>query len=105
VEVSRQAGVWRDRARRYHVFIDGEPVGAVADGGKWVGEVTPGPHHLYLKVDWCRSPTADFVIEQGETARFVCEPGGGPWRVLLDATVARNRYIALREWRGEPHRP
>jgi len=61
--------------------------------------VSPGQHRVYLKVDWCRSPTVDCVLADGERALFLCEPAGRPWRTVLDATVGYRRYIDLREWR------
>ena|SRR5205809_5099420 len=95
VEVERRAGVWRDRVRTYRVFMDDTRVGAVAEGATWTCPVTPGRHRLYLRLDWCRSPALEFEVVAGEVARFVCEPGGGPWRTLYDATVGRRRYISL----------
>ena len=36
----------------------------------------PGPHRLWIKLDFKQSNTIDFTVHADGTARFECEPGG-----------------------------
>ncbi len=46
---------WNNKAREIGIYIDGEKVGIIDDGGTQEYEVEYGKHEVYTKIDWCRS--------------------------------------------------
>ena len=95
VEVERVVSHWRDLARAYRIFIDGTEVGKVSYGSTCKLAVSPGPHRLRMKIDWCSSDEISFDAQPGEIASFRCGPNAGSWRILYDATIGWARYISL----------
>lgn len=61
---------WRNRARNFHVWIDGREVGTIANGSSEEYPIEPGIHTLQCKIDWCSSPELELTLKAGET-RFV----------------------------------
>ncbi|MES2332121.1 MAG: hypothetical protein V4539_21105 [Bacteroidota bacterium] len=48
--------------RDFGIYIDGQKVGTIAHGETKEFPVTPGPHIIYSKIDWCSSPQIPFEI-------------------------------------------
>jgi hypothetical protein len=47
---------WQNRIRKYHIYVDNEKVGEVANGETKDFLITPGQHTVVAKIDWCSSP-------------------------------------------------
>jgi hypothetical protein len=67
-----------DRYRRWDVVLDGEPAGAVANGGIAEMLVDSGPHTLRVGHRWWASPTLPFTVKNLQTVEFVCRPRPHP---------------------------
>jgi hypothetical protein len=57
--------------------------------------VAPGPHEVFLKIDWCRSERVDVDLAPDETARFRCGAQANFLTGLYWSTFGRRRYIRL----------
>jgi len=97
VEVQREFGGITDHLRSYKVVLDGEAVGRLRPGESCTFDVAPGPHELFLKIDWGRSEKIDVDVTAGQTARFCCVPRGNALTSLYWATFGSRHYIALTE--------
>lgn len=53
-----------NRMRDYHILIDGQKVGTIANGETKEFETTNGQHSLIAKIDWCSSPEINLNIDQ-----------------------------------------
>ena len=95
--VSRARDGYRDRFRRYKVFIDDAQVGLIGRGQTLRFDLPAGPHRLQLRIAWCSSPTLTATVEAGETTSFRCAPGGDPSEALDAVTVGAADYIALQQ--------
>ena len=58
-------------------------------------EVAPGPHEVFLKIDWCRSEGVDAHLAAGQAARFRCASRANLITGLYWITLGRRRYIEL----------
>lgn len=63
-------------------------------------EVAPGPHEVFLRIDWARSQTVELDLGEGETAHLECEPKGTAFSAPLYAFFRPRQYLELR--RVEP---
>ena len=95
IVLTRARGGWRDRARGYVVMIDDQEVAKVRRSQRLELPVTPGRHEVFLKIDWCRSPTVTVDAQPGEIIQLFCEPGGSPREGLRDVTGNTGSYITL----------
>jgi hypothetical protein len=93
--VTRARGGWRDIARSYAVMIDGEPVAKVRRGQRLELPITPGRHDVFMKIDWCRSPSVDVDARPGEVIRLSCAPGGSAGAGLEAVLADTQAYIRL----------
>ena len=82
VYLTRDKG-WADSLRAYKVLLDGEEVYKIKQGGSYQFNASPGPHELYLKIDWCRSNKIQFSIENNQSIKFTCRSNLRGWRILL----------------------
>jgi hypothetical protein len=95
VEVQRDFIGLRDHLRSYQVVIDEEVVGQLGAGESQAFEVDPGPHELFLKVDWCRSEKLTIALKPEQTVAFRCAPNGNPLTEFYWISFGRHRYIKL----------
>jgi hypothetical protein len=97
IVLTRERGGWRDRFRGYAVMIDEKEVGKVRRGERHEFAVTPGHHRIFLKVDWCKSPTLEVDAEPHDVIQMSCAPGGsalaGPGAVVgnIDSYISLTR--------------
>ena len=94
IRLTRGSG-YRDKARAYKVLIDGAEVGTIKDGQEEVFEVSPGPHTLRMKIDWCKSRELAVDVPEGGEASFVCRPGGNSIMALMHAVITPGNYVQL----------
>jgi hypothetical protein len=76
VRVSRSARGYRDRVRKYKVFVDGVEIGRLKRGATVETVVGPGAHTLTVALDWM-SDALDFVVDGHQLLAFHCGPAGG----------------------------
>jgi hypothetical protein len=95
IEIERTADAFVDGLRAYKVVVDGEDFGRIRAGDFCVFEVSPGPHELFLTIDWARSESMNFQLAPGETARFHCRPRANVLTDLYWASFGRRRYVKL----------
>jgi hypothetical protein len=84
----------RDIFRRYAVIVDDAQVAKVKRGQTLRLPVSPGRHEVYLRIDWCRSPSVDISASPGEIINLRCAPAGG-MNEVCDIVVNPDRYIIL----------
>lgn len=84
----------RDIFRSYSVIVDDAQVAKVKRGQTLRLPVSPGRHEVYLRIDWCRSPSVDISASPGEIINLRCAPAGGMHDVH-DVAVDPDRYIIL----------
>lgn len=95
VEVQRVSGGYTEHLHPFKVVIDGEVVGRLGPGESGIFEVTPGPHEIFIKIDWCRSEKVDVHLTEVEKVTFRCQTRAN---LLTDgywATFGRRRYLKL----------
>jgi len=88
---------YADKWRTYQVFIDDERTGSIREGQSRTFEVQPGRHHVYLRINWCRSPRVAVDCMVGEPVMFVCQGQHNPIKALFAALFAVDQYIELRQ--------
>lgn len=59
-----------NRLRPYRIYMDGKPLGKIANGKTMEFTVPAGTHTLQAKIDWCASPELSFSVWDGNTASF-----------------------------------
>lgn len=97
LQLRRERSAWRDRARAYEVLLDGHRIGEVGNGREFTTAVEPGKHSIRLRLDWTGSPTLEFEIEPGETARFICSAAEEFMLLSLVKSIwRRDAWIDLR---------
>jgi len=57
IVLSRRRGGYRDILRSYLVTIDGKELAKIKRGQTVELPVTAGSHEVFVKIDWCRSPS------------------------------------------------
>lgn len=86
---------WADRLRVYQIIIDGVSRGKISQKQSVELDVSPGTHQVQLKIDWCRSPTLDVLVE-GEV-RLGCKSNVNTRSGLLAPIFQKDNWISL--WR------
>jgi hypothetical protein len=97
ITIERLSAPWRDKKRKYKIFIDQRPAGVVGPGESRALTVSAGQHVLQLKIDWLGSGALTVNVGEGAVARFEAEPAGSSWTAILDVLLKRRPYIALRQ--------
>jgi hypothetical protein len=69
--------------RSLAVFLDGEKVETVDEDGTVELMLSPGPHEIYVKMDWCRSNKLQFNISAREKVYLACQVPLRVWQHLL----------------------
>ena len=83
----------------YRVFVDRAQVGSIRRRETKTFDVEPGPHEVYLELDWCSSKVLDVVLSPGQDVRLVCKaknPLGG-WNAFTN----KRNYMTL-DFDGQP---
>jgi hypothetical protein len=96
----RRVSFFADRRRLYRVLVDGQKVGLLNDRDPLIVQVSPGPHNLCVKIDWCSSNTLRVDVKPGQ--RLVVECGSNVqdanWFLMIFyTTVKAHDYLWLRE--------
>ena len=98
IEVTRRQlpHLVRDGVRAYKVVLDGRVVSKLRMGDSVECSCEPGPHRLWIKIDFKKSNTVEFTVHPDGTARFECEPGG-PYLMALVDLFRSGKYIKVRQ--------
>lgn len=100
LRIKRDSG-YVDKVRAYKIILDGNVVGKIKDGEEIEIDVAPGNHQLYVKIDWCRSNTVEFAMNE-EIVEAECGSNlrGAkfwiPFIELIYIIFKRNQYMWLR---------
>jgi hypothetical protein len=91
IRLYRPETAWRERFKKYVVFIDGQKVGRIRAGEELEFTASPGTHRLSVKVDpLYRSPELTVTLSAGDVAKVVANHSGGTLSYLRPS-----RYIIL----------
>lgn len=98
VKLIRDTG-YADAARTYKVLVDGAVVTRIKQGATLQLEVSPGEHHLQLKIDWCSSRRVSFKVADGESLTFHVKSNlrGRVFQTIYFALFARDEYILVEQ--------
>ena len=66
IRVVRDSG-YADCLRAYGVYLDGEAICKLRNGQAKQWPVSPGPHSISVRIDWCCPKAIEFVATEGET--------------------------------------
>jgi hypothetical protein len=94
IVLTRERKGSRDIFRSYAVVVDDVQVAKVKRGQTLRLPVSGGRHEIYLRIDWCRSPTVGIDASPGEVISLHCAPAGGMTDVS-DLVANADRYIIL----------
>jgi|SRR5215469_18102852 len=96
IVLRRERGGYRDFLRSYEVMVDGKMAAKIKRGQTVTLPIPAGQHEIFLRIDWCRSPSVEVDARSGEVIKMSCEPAGkateGLSAVLGQATGS---YIRL----------
>jgi hypothetical protein len=95
IVLTRAPGGWRDRFRSYLVMIDDKEVGQVRRGQRLEVPITPGHHEIFLKIDWCASPTVEVDAGPHDVIEMSCAPAGRATAGLSAVVSNTDAYITL----------
>jgi hypothetical protein len=96
--IINRSSEWMNRVRAFKVFIDGEQVGTIKNGGAEEFKIDPGVHTVVCKVDWCSSQELGIVVSDGETEYLKVSNGMKYYYYLVIPMVvvlAYNFYIVM----------
>jgi hypothetical protein len=96
IVLRRERGGYRDFLRSYQVMVDGKMAAKIKRGQTLTLPIPAGQHEIFLRIDWCRSPSVEVDAQPGQVIEMSCEPAGsateGLGAVLGQATES---YIRL----------
>ena len=92
ITVTRPATAWRDRARKYKVLLDGTVAAEISHGETTALEITPGPHEVRGKIDWCTTPP---VVVTGDEELTLQTGAGNAFTAILVALFTPSNYLRL----------
>jgi hypothetical protein len=88
-----------DALRAFKVIVDGETAGKVRRGKSLRVDVAPGPHKVWMKMDWTKSTPIELELQPGEEATLICGPNrsalGSPGGALVKGTIGKDSFIRL----------
>src|ERR1700730_17740665 len=82
LKIVRDSG-YADLVRFYEIVLDGKRVGKILEGATTELPVSPGPHSLSMRIDWCGSETIPFTVEEGSSILFEVKNGCRGVRIPL----------------------
>ena len=90
---------FRDRFRAYQILVDGTRVAAVQAGARVKVEISPGPHEVQARIDWCSSPRVNVEARDGDINLEVGSCIDCLWfgEIVARITWKRSEYLFLRE--------
>jgi hypothetical protein len=96
IVLRRERGGYRDILRSYQVMLDGKMAAKIKRGQTVTLPIAAGPHEIFVRIDWCRSPSVDVDAKAGQVIELSCEPAGAATEGL-GAVVgqATGSYIRL----------
>ncbi|GAA2760828.1 hypothetical protein [Actinopolymorpha rutila] len=94
--MTREPARWRDKWRAYRILVDGVQVGKVRRGESTTVTLTPGTHHVRLRIDWCTSPEVSVDITAGEQSELECGPARSELGNARQMREAPDTYLWLR---------
>ncbi len=92
--VVKRTSEYNNRLRDYHLFLDGNKIGTIANGQTKEFETISGRHTLIAKIDWCSSPEVCFTLNDTDK-KELCVGGfkSGNWIMLVVAGIIVLNFI------------
>jgi hypothetical protein len=90
--------------RSYRIFLNGQEVGSIADGGVLEFEAPAGRNTLLGKIDWARSAPFEITTRAGETVEVEIANRWGALLSLWGITFGMNSYLKFTR-KGEQSQP
>jgi hypothetical protein len=97
IRVIRDSG-YADHFRSYRIEVDGKKIADIRNGETRLLSVSPGMHHLAVRISWCGSQTLAFTVSEDDTATFRASSALRGWRLFLGlwyVCFAWGSYIRL----------
>lgn len=82
----------------FHIYIDAQKVGTIANGQVKEFEAAPGRHTLVAKIDWCRSQEISFDLAGDETRVFTVSGPKNGWTFPVVVGYFCLGFIPERVW-------
>lgn len=57
---------YANKVRKIHLYLDGKKVYDIANGETKTFEIPAGTHHIYAKIDWCKTPAFTLNLAAGQ---------------------------------------
>jgi hypothetical protein len=95
IVLRRERRGYRDMLRSYEVMVDGKMAAKIRRGQTVTLPMPEGPHEIFLRIDWCRSPNVEVDALPGQVIEMSCEPAGGATEGLSTVVQAPESYIRL----------
>jgi hypothetical protein len=80
--ILRRHGGWVDRWRNYRIFVDGREVAQIGQGERLALPVSLGTHSLQARIDWCRTKSVEFLVNNSDVI-FDLRSGVRGWRIVI----------------------
>jgi hypothetical protein len=85
---------FRDKLRKYKVFVDGSHITSIREGQEIALPLSVGMHAVQLNIDWGSSPAIEVEIAPAGETVLICR-GGKPGHMVADLFGDAQAYIEL----------
>jgi hypothetical protein len=101
IKITRESE-YTNRMRAIKIFVDTVLVGTIEDGETKEFEMAAGSHVLEAKIDWCKSNTITFLLNQNHTKSFTLNSFAknnplGMFAAIYFISFGYNKYLKLKE--------
>jgi hypothetical protein len=83
--------------RKVEIIVNGKTIGKLANGETRNFTVKYGTHHVFAKLDWCKSPELTIDIPVDSTKTLVVNFTKSIFNAMYQCVFERNKYISLTE--------
>jgi hypothetical protein len=83
---------YADKIRAYKIWIDGVQHGSIKENQNVEIEIAPGPHKIWLTIDWVRSNKLDIIVSAD--CSFCCHSNVQPILAII-AMFQPSKWIKL----------
>lgn len=95
ITVEREAGGYVAMLGSFRFVLDGTTVGRLKRSESISVEAPCGHHELHLAISWCRSPSLELDLDQGEEVQIRCRPAFDPLTSLFVSVLWPKHYVSV----------